>query len=146
MGKIVIDRKKSYAGAIAKYNIFLDGKVIGKISNSGEIVCDIASGNHELYLQNEMVNFGLKSNVLSFSTDDTSVVKILAISTLMAASGISIELISNTNDESKTTNNEPIELQAESRKNMENSNEETRNPLYCPKCRKRDGGSDKKRL
>lgn len=111
MGKILIVRENNYIGAAANYNIFLDKKNIGKIGNSGQLEIKIDNGNHELYLQNALISFGLKSNVLLFSTTDTSVVKILVKSVMSTMSGIKLELISNTNNENGEIYDKYDELQ-----------------------------------
>ena len=111
MGKILIVRESNYAGAAANYNIFLDNKKIGKIGNGDQLEIEIDNGDHELYLQNGIISFGLKSNVLLFSTSNTSVVKILVKSVMSKMSGIKLELVSNTNNEDKETNDKYDALQ-----------------------------------
>lgn len=111
MGKILLVRESNYAGAAANYNIYLDNNKVGKISNGGQIEIDVDNGNHELYLKNALISFGLKSNILSFNTTNTSVVKILVKSVMSKMSGIKLELVSNVNNESKETNEKYDALQ-----------------------------------
>ena len=104
MGKILLVRESNYAGAVANYKIFLDGKKIGKIENGGQLEIEIDNGNHEIYLQNALLSFGLKSNVLSFKTTNSSIVRILVKSVFSKMSGIKLELVSNTSNEIEETN------------------------------------------
>lgn len=101
MGKLLITRESNYIGCGASYNIFLDNQKVGKISNGRQIEIKINNGTHKLYLQNSLLNFGFKSNVLSFNSSNTSVINVSAKSVMSKMAGIQLSLDSNIKNESK---------------------------------------------
>ena len=99
MGKIVIDRESNYLGCVANYDVFLDNIKIDSISNGVVKEYIIPNGKHSLYLQNGLISFGLKSNILYFDLENEDVIKILCKSGLYSLSGITLEF-----DKSQFTN------------------------------------------
>lgn len=111
MGKIIIDRENNYLGAAANYNIYLDGNKIDSINNGGVEEYIVASGKHSLYVQNGLLSFGLKSNILEFDISDSTEIRILCKSTMTKWSGIELEIVSNNNISSQNNIDKYDQLQ-----------------------------------
>lgn len=94
MGKIILNRKKSFLGMLAKYKVFLDEKEIKDISNNEQIELETSDGPHELYLKNAVISTG-KSNIIKFNSTSESIIKIIVKSGYYNFSGIKLELESN---------------------------------------------------
>lgn len=65
--QIVVERKKQIAGSAVAHTVFLDGKLIGKISSGKKIIIDTHPGNHNILVkgiwkQAASINFTILSN------------------------------------------------------------------------------------
>lgn len=111
MGKIIIDRENNYIGAAANYNVVLDGNKIDAINNGGVREYIVDNGKHSLYMQNGLISFGLKSNILEFEIFDSTEIRILCKSTMAKWSGIKLEIVSINNNSAQDNMDKYAQLQ-----------------------------------
>lgn len=70
MGKLIINRENNFIACLMVYNVLLDKKYIGKISNGEKAEFTIPNGKHTLVVKNIFD----KSNTINFETDDFTII------------------------------------------------------------------------
>ena len=98
MGKIIIDRDNNYLGVLAGYNIFLNNSKIDSINNGEVKEYKLENGEYSLYIQNGLISFGTKSNVINFTIKDNTEIRIACDSTMVKMSGIKLNIVYNSDD------------------------------------------------
>ena len=92
MGKLKIRREESMVAAFKDYSIYLDDVFLDHSKNKEEKEYQVENTHHTLYLKNEFLGSGLKSNRVEFDMLENSEIEIICFSKLFKASGIKLEI------------------------------------------------------
>lgn len=97
MGTLIVKRNKDRRGALANYNIIIDGKIIGQVANGEEKSFEISDGTHQICAENDLLSTG-KSSVITINSTEAATITILVQTSIYTLSGIKLKLISDTNN------------------------------------------------
>ena len=66
MAKIIIRRKKSFAGSAQNHDVYFMNTYVGVLKNGGELEVPVEVGMHTIYFQSQLKKFGSKASFTAF--------------------------------------------------------------------------------
>ena len=74
MGKLTVERKKSFLSSARKFKVILDGEVIGYVDNNGSETFDVAEGEHTIQSGISMISGMSKKLKINLTQGESLVV------------------------------------------------------------------------
>jgi hypothetical protein len=74
MGKLTVERKKSFLSSARKFKVILDGEVIGYVGNNGSETFDVAEGEHTIQSGISMISGMSKKLKINLTQGESLVV------------------------------------------------------------------------
>ena len=88
--KLILNRKKNFVGSLAKFNIYIDNQLVGKIKNGQTLELEVSGGNHQISInKNNSVN-------ININRDTTADVVVYGVNNF-GISNVNGETINNNN-------------------------------------------------
>ena len=76
MAKIIIRRKKSFAGSAQNHDVYFMNTYVGVLKNGGELEVPVEVGMHTIYFQSQLKKFGSKASFTAFVNREDEVVEL----------------------------------------------------------------------